>query len=213
MKRVALGLVLTACVALQAGCGKKAADEIDFGVIEKSVYRNAYLGFRIRLPDGWIIQDQQAQRKITEAGAKLVAGDDKNLNAMLKASEQQTVQLFGAFRHPIGAPVRFNPNIGCVAERVSHMPGITTGKDYHFHSRRMLEASQLKLSFPREVSSERLGGKGFDVMHVEISLANMVIRQKHYASIIRGYALVCVTTFNTPEDESALNAVVGSMTF
>jgi hypothetical protein len=208
----AICVLMAACLALVAGCGKKP-EEIDFGVVENSVYRNDYLGFRMKLPPAWSVQDREAQKRIAEAGGKLLTGDDKNLKAMLKASELQTVQLFAAFKHPVGAPVRFNPSVICIAERVSHLPGIKSGQDYHFHTRRVLEAGQVKVSFPREVAAETLGGRSFDVMHVDMSVANVAVRQKYYASIIRDYALVCVVSFIGPEDEAALNAILGTMTF
>ena len=205
-------VVMAACLALGAGCGKKAADEIDFGVVENSVYRNDYLGFRIKLPAHWSMQDREAQKRIAQTGGNLLAGDDKNLKAMIKASELQSVQLLAVFKHPVGTPVPFNPSIACVADRISHMPGIKSGKDYHFHTRRVLEAGQIKVSFPKEVSSENLGGKSFDVMHVEMSL-NVTVRQKYYAAIIRGYAFVCIASFTTPDDERELNAILGTSTF
>jgi hypothetical protein len=206
-------LLMAACILVLAACGKKAPDEIDFGVVENSVYRNDYLGFRITLPSDWSIQDRAMQKKLADAGGKLLAGDDKNLKAAVKAAELQTVNLLAAFRHPMGAPVKFNPNVICIAERVSHLPGIKSGKDYHFHTRRVLEAGQMKISFPRDISTEILGGRSFDVMYAEISAVNLVIRQKYYASIIRDYALACAVTFLTPEDESALNAIMGSASF
>lgn len=201
------------CIALLPGCGKKAADQMDFGVVENSVYRNDYLGFRMQLPAKWSVQDQEAQRRMAATGGKMVAGDDNNLKALIKASELQTVQMLAAFKHPMGAPVRFNPSISCVAERIAHMPGIERGRDYHFHTRRVLEASQLKISFPREVSTARFGGKDFDVMHAEIAIHGMAVRQKYYASIMKGYALVCVTSFTAQDDESVLDGVLGTITF
>lgn len=205
--------VLMTCLVALAACGKKAADEIDFGVVENSTYRNDYLGFRIKLPPDWSIQDRAMQKKIADAGGKLLAGDDKNLKAIVKASELQTVHLLAAFKHPMGAPVKFNPNVICIAERISHLPGIKSGKDYHFHTRRVLEAGQLKIAFPREISTESLGGRSFDVMYAEISAVNLLVRQKYYASVIRDYALACSVTFLTPEDESALNAIMRSVSF
>src|SRR5687768_12583971 len=100
MRRICV--VMAACLALGAGCGKKAADEIDFGVVENSVYRNDYLGFRIKLPAQWSMQDREAQKRIAQTGGNLLAGDDKNLKAMIKASELQSVQLLAVFKHPVG---------------------------------------------------------------------------------------------------------------
>lgn len=200
-------------IVLFAGCRKRASDEIDFGAVENSTYRNDYFGLSVKLPSEWSVQDKETQQKLMDLGRKMVEGDDKNLKAIIKASEMQTVNLFAAFKHPIGTPVPYNPNIMCLAERVSHMPRIKRGKDYHFHSKRLLELSQVEVSFPKEVSTEELGGHDFDVMYVESLITGMTIRQKHYATIMRGYALVFVVSFTNGEEESTLDNVLSSVTF
>src|SRR3954466_3382028 len=103
-------IILTSATLL-VGCGKKASNEIDFGTIKNSVYQNEYLGFSIAIPTNWTVQDQEAQRQLTRKGLSLVAGEDKNLKATLKASELQTVNLFAAFKYPFGSPVTNNPAI------------------------------------------------------------------------------------------------------
>ena len=53
---------------LMSGCGKKASDEIDFGTLSDSVYRNKYFGFSVTLPKDWSVQDQKAQRRLMKKG-------------------------------------------------------------------------------------------------------------------------------------------------
>ena len=206
-------LFVVACIALLPGCGKKAPDEIDFGAVEKSVYRNEYFGFSLRLPPEWSVQDREAQQRIMEMGGKIIAGDDKNLKALMKASELQTVQLLTAFRHPLGTPTSYNPSVMCVAERVGHMPGIKQGRDYLFHTRRVLESSPMKIAFPGEVSAEKLGGREFDLMHVEMQFPGITVRQKYYASIMKGYALGCIMSYATRDEESTLDGILATLSF
>ena len=200
-------------IVLFAGCRKRASDEIDFGAVENSTYRNDYFGLSVKLPSEWSVQDKQTQQRLMDRGRKMVEGDDKNLQAVIKASEMQTVNLFAVFKYPIGTPVAYNPNIMCLAERVRHMPGIKRGKDYHFHSKRLFESSQIEVSFPKEVSTEELGGHDFDVMYVEMPMVGMTIRQKQYVTIMKGYALVIIVSFTNGEEESALDNVLSSVTF
>jgi hypothetical protein len=96
---------------LLTGCGKKAGNEIDFGTFNNSVYNNNYFGMTVAIPSDWSIQDQDAQRRLMKLGGKLVSGDDKNLQAVMKASELQVVNLFAAFKYLQGSPVTFNPSI------------------------------------------------------------------------------------------------------
>jgi len=179
----------------------------------KSVYQNHYFGLTVALPPEWSVQDQETRQKMMELGGKMVAGDDKNLNAAVKASEMTTVNLFAAFKHPVGTPVPYNPNIMCLAERVRHMPGIKEGKDYLFHAKRMLESSHMQVSFPKEMSAESMGGQQFGVMHTEMSMAGEAIRQKYYAAIIKDYALVFIVSFTTEEDELSLEKTLKTVEF
>src|SRR4029434_9778884 len=126
--RAAQFSIFTFCVLLLAGCGKKASDEIDYGAVKNSVYHNEYFGLNLALPSEWSVQDQEMRQRVAATGVKMVAGDDKNFRAALKASEQQTVHLLMAFQHPVGSPVAYNPSIMCMAERVRDMPGIVDRK-------------------------------------------------------------------------------------
>lgn len=185
MSRTKLTCTLVACaVVLLGGCERRASDEIDFGGIKNSVYQNKYFGLSVKLPAEWSVLDQEAQRLLVETGGKMAAGADKNLKAVIKASEMQTVYLFTAFKHPLGAPVTFNPGIMCLAERVRQMPGIKRGKDYLFHARKLLESGQIEYSFPSEISTESVGGQDFDVMHAETLMGGQsgpagLLRQDH----------------------------------
>ena len=125
----------------------------------------------------------------------------------------QSVNLVVAFEHPMGTPVPYNSSIMCVAERVSHMPGIKRGKDYHFHARKLLEAGALDVSFPQESSTAKIGGVDFDVMHIEISMGGLTIRQKQYAAIKKGYALSLIVSSVTDEQKESLQKILDSVTF
>ncbi len=206
-------LLLIAALALSAGCKRKAADEVDFGAVKDSVYQNKYFGLTVALPPEWSVQDQEARRRMMDMGTQVLAGDDKNLKAAIKASEMTTVSLFTAFKHPVGTPVPYNPSIVCLAERVRHMPGIKRGKDYLFHSKRVLESSQMAVSFPKGMSAETLGGRPFDIMHVELSAGGMTVQQKYYATVMKGYALAFIVSFTTDEEKAPLDKILDSVAF
>ena len=148
-----------------------------------------------------------------KAGGAAVAGDDKNMKAILKASELKSVNLFAAFEHPLGTPVDYNPAIMSMAEMVRQFPGIKKGKDYHFQMKKMLAASQMKMSFPREIYSEQLGGVDFDVMDTELKVGEILVRQKYYVTIMKGYALCFVTAFSTDEEQESLHKILKTVTF
>jgi hypothetical protein len=211
MNRIYVTVVV--CMVLLAGCAKKASEEIDFGVVEGSAYRNNYFNMKVNIPSEWSIQDREAQKNIMDTGLKTVLGDDKNLKALTKASELQTVNLFAAFKYPIGSPVEFNPNIICLAEQVRQLPGIKRGKDYHFHSKKLLQSSQMEVSFPEDIYTGQIDGVDFDIMPLQITYAGRIIKQKHYAAIMKGYALLLSLSFTNDTEEAELNEILKSITF
>jgi hypothetical protein len=198
---------------LLIGCGKKATDEIDFGAFNNSVYTNNYFGLTVTIPTDWSIQDQAAQRRIMNLGEKIIAGDDKAMKTVLKAAELQMVNLFAVYKYPLGTPVTNNPAIMAMAERVSQLPGIKRGKDYLFQVRQTLESGQMQVSFPKDVYTQRLGGVDFDVMDLELSIRGIKVKEKYFATVIKGYALSFIVMFKGDEEEPAQQKILDSLAF
>ncbi|MEO7297830.1 MAG: hypothetical protein ABI042_04560 [Verrucomicrobiota bacterium] len=198
---------------LLVGCGKKASEEIDFGTVNNSVYQNKYFAFTMPLPGGWSVQDQEAQQRLNNMGGKLLAGDDKNLKAVIKAAELKTVNLFAVFKSRLGSPVPFNPSIMAMAEKVRDFPGIKSGKDYLFQVKQGLEAGQIKVSISEDILSQKLGGVDFDVMEAEMTIGGRTVQQNYYSTVMKGYALVLVSSFADDEDKSFQKNVLEKITF
>lgn len=211
MNRNAL-LVLLSLILL-AGCARKASDEIDFGVVQNNTYCNQYFGMKIPLPPAWAVQDAETLQRLMDQGKKMVVGDDKQLKAAVKAAEMQSINLMSVFKYPLGSAVSYNPNVTCVAERVRQAPGIVRGKDYHFHSKKLLLSTQMKPTFPREIYSETIGGVSFDIMTLEMSFAGQKIMQKQYAAILKGYALLIIASFTNDEEEAEVTDIIRSIEF
>lgn len=215
-------VLLVLCTALVPGCARKASreidpgkalEEVDSGTVENGVYRNKYFGMSITIPPDWSIPDRASMKEIVKAGGRVVSGDNQKLKTLTKAAELQSVNLFAASKHPAGSAVVPNPSVICMAERVRHMPGIKRGRDYHFHFKRLLEASPLEVKFPKDVFSETLNGVEFDILCIEISMPTMTIKQEQYVAIIRGYALGLGITYTTEEEKSSLKEILNSVSF
>lgn len=195
---------------LLCGCGRPR-HEIDFGTFNHSVYTNRYFGMTVVVPADWSIQGQNAQRRLMKLGGDVMAGTNKNMKSLLKAGELRTVNLFAAFKYPMGTPVKFNPSVMAMAEKVRDLPGIKRGKDYLFFVKQTLVSGQIQMRFPKDIYTETLGGTDFDVMEAIMPLRGMTIHQKYYATIEKGYALCFVASFvgdkQLSEDEQVLNSV------
>ena len=205
--------IITLSILACMGCEKKASEEIDFGTFSGSLYQNKYFDMTITIPSDWSIQDNQAKQQIASTGQKMLSGDDKNMQAIVKASELQSVSLFIIFEHPLGTPVPFNLNISCVAERVSHMPGIREGKDYHFHAKKILESGKMDFSFPKEIYPENISGVDFHIMSVELKMHGMTVTQEYYTTIMKGYALSFIISFTNDEERNTLINILQTLTF
>jgi len=143
----------------------------------------------------------------------MLTGDDKNLEAIVKASELQSVHLLSVFEHPLGTPVPYNLSISCIAERVSHLPGIRTGEDYHFHAKKLMKSGKIDFSFPKEVYPDKISGVDFYVMSVEITVPAFTVKQEYYTTIMKGYALSFIISFTKDEERNTLINILKTMTF
>ena len=213
MKNTIIRLITAAfvCCIILTGCEQKPEKEIGHGAIKGEYYTNDYLQLKVKIPSDWAIQNREVYEHVMETGRQLVFGDDKDMETLLKASEQRAVSLFMVFRHPLGTPVDYNPNIAAVAEKVKMMPGIKSGKDYLFHVKKTLEKAQSTYDFPNEVYANNKGGFDFDVLDAEASIGAVEFKQKYYASIVNGYALVVIISYSSPEGEKQLMDIINSI--
>ena len=206
-------VLVIACTLLFLGCSENASEEIDFGTIENSVYKNDYFGLTLTIPENWSVPNQESRQQLMKIEKEVIAGEDENLKAVMNAAELQSVNLLFLSKHPLGSPVAFNPNIVSVAEKIQHMPGIKRGKDYLYHSKILLESTKLDVSFPEEISTVTLGGVEFDVMYVHMTVLGNTVKQEYFATIKKGYALTLILSYLTDEDKADLVKVLDSIVF
>ena len=187
--------------------------EITYGEIVDNVYKNAYFNMSVEIPEDWAVQSNATLRALSSQGKELIAGEDKNLNAILSESEKQTVNLFGFAEHELGTPVDFNANIMAVAERVSLAPGIKRGSDYLFHVKNILNAGQLEYSFSGEVSSVNLSGVTFDILQAQLKAGTLIVNQTFYAARFDEYVLGFVLSYTSDEQFKKLDSILQKVSF
>ena len=187
---------------------------IDFGMFESGNYSNTFFNLMLSIPDSWHVLDQEARLEIMKRGGEIVAGDNKSLKAVIKAADLQSINLLTAYEHPPGAAVSTNPGIMLIAEKVTHAPGIKKGSDYHYHAKKLMKMSRMKVSYPQEIYEKTIDGVSFDIMETEITMGpGVVIRQIQYATIMKGYALLMALTFQDESGHSQLEEIVETLTF
>lgn len=77
-----------------------------------------------------------------------------------------------------------------------------------------IKSSKIKVKLkPKDIYSETLDNKNFDVMELAIDLGPMTVKQKYYAAVIKGYALSFVISYTNEEELSSLNQIIESINF
>lgn len=176
-----------------------------------SKYVNELFGLEITKPDGWYAQDQEATMKMSQRGAQLMAGDDKNMNAVISQALKTSLPVFGFFQHPPGAAVEMNPNILSIAENVGGFPGVKMGCDYLFHVRKMFEQSAVEVSVSEGCQSAQINGTSFGYIDTTMTLGARHVRQRYYACIQGEHALSIVQTFLDDETKRLVDEPLNSL--
>lgn len=193
-------------------CSDKKA--IDFGTFEAGSYTNTFFNLMLSIPESWHVLDLETRLEIMKRGGEIVAGENKSLKAAIKAADLQSINLLTAYEHPPGAAVATNPGIMLIAEKVTHAPGIKRGSDFHYHAKKLMKLSRMKVSYPKEIYEKTIDGVSFDIMETEITMGpGVVIRQKQYATIMKGYALLMALTYQDEVGLNQLEQIVDTLTF
>lgn len=210
-------LLLSVCLLHASVClpvrSQNRLGGLDAGTLKDVTYSNAYFGMKLTIPVGWQVQDTETAKELFQRGKDLAVGDDKNLDAIVTASEKQSLALLSVFKYQPGSPVQFNPGFVCIVERVSHLPGIKKGGDYLFHVRKGLSASKLQITFDKDIYDEVIGGATFGVLEAKMGFGNKLVSQKYYSTIRKGYALSFIIAFTSDEELKAQNEIIKSVRF
>lgn len=193
---------------LNIGCSKQSENAINFGKFEDGTYTNTFFNLHVSIPDAWHVMDDEARIALMQRGKKIVAGDNKNLNATLNAADLRNLNLLSTSEKPPGSPVSSNPSFIIIAENIKHAPGIQRGSDYHFHTKQLMTSSALDVSFPNKIYEKTINGTAFDVLEILINMGDVKNIQKQYATIINQYALLIVLTYQNNDGLSKLENII-----
>lgn len=207
-------LLILLVLFLAACAGEDKPKGFDYGKVENDKYVNTYFGFEIDVPENWAVQDQEQVDALNDMGSELVAGDDEGMKAVLEASKVNVANLLVAYEHELGAMVDFNPSIIIVAENIKNYPGIKTGKEYLFNAKKLLLQSQLQYDYiDDDFKKETIDGVDFYIMNSEANYAGLSINQTYYSTVMNGFSLSFIYTFNNDEQEKQLSETLHSLDF
>lgn len=208
MVLVLSGIVVQACLSI----GKPA--NFDYGHVKNGKYYNKYFHMVMDLPEGWVVQSRQQMDEIASRGKKIIAGNNKIKNAEMTVAEINVANLLGVFKYKIGSVTYFNPSISLVAENVRSHPDIKNGSDYLSQARKVLENSSLHYdSLPDVFKKEIINGAEFYHMDIQLTRMGIVIKQKYYATIIKGFSFNMIITYVNDDQKDVLLKSIRSAMF
>ncbi|MBN1501823.1 MAG: hypothetical protein JW982_16820 [Spirochaetes bacterium] len=186
----------------------------DYGSIDSNIYKNSFFSLTASIPEKWFVQSKETTQMLIEKGKDIVAGDDENMKAVIRASDVNTAYLLTVFQNELGTPVEYNASFMIMAENLKLYPGIKTGKDYLFSARRLMNQSQIKYDHLDEDFEKRsIGGKEFYLMNALIKYAGLDIKQTYYCTTLNGFALNVIISYVTDEQKAILDKFVSSIRF
>ena len=209
--RFLFGLLLISSLCGLTTCGKRTG--IQDGQVTGNTYSNGYFGFSVDFPAGWEVAPLEVQKELTNMGAEMVSGDDPASKAAVKASLKSTYDLLMVFKHPVGAPVPWNPSLILVAENLRGSPGIKTGKDYLYHMTRFLINSPMDYKIEQESAPLTLGGRKFYRSDLSVSITGQQTQQAYVSTVIQGYAISVILSWRSDEEKTVLEKALQTVKF
>ena len=208
--------VLFIAVAL-TGCNNKPITEeqgFEYGSVKDGRYTNKFFDIQMDVPKDWDVQSQAENDAIMEEGKNMVAGDNKNMKAALKASEINTAGLLTVFKDKPGTTPTFNPSIMLVAENLKNAPGVKTGKEYLFHSRKLMLAGQMQYNHIDEDFAKReINGWEFYTMNVSANYSGVTVNQVYLATVKDGFALGLIYSYADEAQKAELEKLINTVDY
>jgi len=201
-------LVIVACKD-----SNKIPDNFDYGEVKNGVYTNKYLNFDFRSPQGWAIQSKEQLKAVMNEGQKMIEKNNKDLGQQIKAADVRSAGLFAAFKYPTDSFTgKFNSSVSIAIENVSGVRTVKSGKDYLMSARSMMERSGIEYTFG-DYTKETIGNKEFDVLKTNVTMQHVPLKQRYYVTLIKGFALVVITTFQDDSEEAEFDDILKGFKF
>lgn len=193
ISRAFLVFIFLGCVCIAAAQGPppkpappatSSSSEKDlFGSVKDGIYRNGFLGFEVRVPEGWLVLSRAETDIAKEVGGEgLKSGSaayDKELD---EALENELVVLTLA-KKPLGTPGN-----SAIAFGITKQPAGVTPRMVAEESKSILLGNP-KGKLVRDVQVETISGNAFARFDVELGIYGDRIPLRYYVTMVRSYSL------------------------
>ncbi|HEY9060067.1 MAG TPA: hypothetical protein VIO64_06130 [Pseudobacteroides sp.] len=191
--------------------GKK----LDLGKNEGDTYKNEFFGLSMKLPKDWKVSSDEEKQKVLNAGKEAIAGDDKSKQTQLDLADLKSVYLLMVSKIGMTNQSYDNGNLMIMAEKLSLLQGVNKGSQYLEYVKKGLKElnGQMPYKLDKDVYEEKIGGKVFSVLETVIESPDIKLTQKYYACVLKGYALVFITTSTNNENDKIIKGMLDSVKF
>jgi hypothetical protein len=183
----------------------------DYGTTENGVYTNSFFNLEVAFNPEWSVQSQQQVDKLSELGENLIAGDNKDLKRVIKASKVNVSNLLTVFKYELGSAVDFNPSFLITVENTAFAPGIKTGKDYLFHAKKLLSKLEVKYTFDKPVYEKKIGKVIFHVLETRINFMDFKVKQDYIVTVKNGFTMIFIVSYVDKSQKKELYKVINNM--
>ncbi|MBN2711760.1 MAG: hypothetical protein JXR97_04905 [Planctomycetes bacterium] len=192
---------------------KSPVADIGYGKQEGNVFSHEYFGLEVPLPDGWFIQGAEKRQEYIDKGSEMLSKNSDELKRSVESSKKSTLNLLTAFEHDpqIPAPTG-NMGIMCMAEKVSHIPGLNKSEDYIDNLKKVYRMGKINAIFVGQPKEVMICGKKFLAQDTQLNVGPTFVSQRYIVRISKGYALAFVLSYLTEDQEKQLTRILESVT-
>ena len=190
-----------------AACNKSShnANDFDYGKVENGKYENRFFNLKIEMPHTWFVLGKDENQNLLQSES----------NTKNSSSDITTEVLLTAMQYEMGkSDTAFNANLIVLTENLKGNDRIRTAADYLMFTRKSLENQAEKREFPDNViKTQKLDNTDFAEMKVVVHDAEISYCQKYLTSIINGFALTLIQTYQYPSQQAQLDQIIKSVRF
>ena len=190
--------------------GSQVASQIGLGRLSGHTYTHDHFKLAVTIPEEWYIQNRNESDQLMQVGTSMMK-QDANTKAVTQSSQQRTLTLLSAFRHPPGTPVPSNESLIILAENVAFLPGLKLGEDYLKLMQQSMARMALKYEFEPIETGFKIGSHAAARLRVHLHVLDKLVEQEYYAARLGDYFLVVILSYGDDKQGAAVRTILESL--
>ncbi len=190
---------MTAVALVAVGCVRIQQSDFMRGRIENGVYRNDFFAVTMEVPEGMYVMPRAVMDSVAAATGAGMGSEVAGHSDLL---------LFISAREPSAADSLFNYNITVTSEKLPEGAEVKNNAQYM--------STVIKLLESKLEEEHKVNGLHVDFVEREIvkmSILRGTVSQDIYTYLHDGYALVVVASYDGPEQQAAVELILGTVAF